>query len=365
MTSTPPVAEPEEAPGDSLSAPETTDAVRGSARESLAAHLDGLLLTLGDLRTRLDAIEAPARWVHLNRRIDEIFGALGSIRSAALARVEPAEPYADRGLFVVGHARSGTTILADALNTSDDVCCLMEPYLYRSIEQAGFGAAFNAMHHGFRNPPIKGYWVPECSHASGRTVLATLRGTYRYVGEKLAFRQREKDYDPDRFLAFAVEEFARSPFICVVRDPLLVTSSTIDLFEGGRFDAPTIAALVRSQLDVYLLILRLALLVPSCFVLEHDRIDHGTFDALGGHLGIDLGRAASVYIDGFRKTPHRPEVHALLAADPTVGALRDVHSGLMALIDPRTLRLRADGYGASRVLCEAISARLRERAPAV
>ena len=98
-----------------------------------------------------------ANWNNLNRRIDEVFGMLKLLqdeneRQAAAS----AAATGDRGLFVIGHARSGTTILADVLNTSDDVCCLVEPYFHRSVDVENFAESFNSMHRGFGNPPIKG-----------------------------------------------------------------------------------------------------------------------------------------------------------------------------------------------------------------
>jgi hypothetical protein len=100
-----------------------------------------------------------ANWNNLNRRIDEVFGMLKllqdeSERQAAVS----AAATGDRGLFVIGHARSGTTILADVLNISDDVCC--GAVFNRSIDVENFAESFNSMHRGFGDPPIKGYWIP-------------------------------------------------------------------------------------------------------------------------------------------------------------------------------------------------------------
>jgi hypothetical protein len=70
----------------------------------------------------------------------------------------------------------------------------MEPYFYRFIDLANFAESLNGMHQGFGNPPIEGYWTPGFGGATGRGVIRNLRETYKYVGEKFAFRQREKDY---------------------------------------------------------------------------------------------------------------------------------------------------------------------------
>src|SRR5579863_4687890 len=168
------------------------------------------------------------------------------------------DPASARGIFVVGHARSGTTVLTDALNTSADIHCLMEPYFYRTYDYPNFGAWFNKMHEGFGNPPSKGYRLQNYGNATGREIVEQLRGSHRYVGEKLAFRQRARNYLTDKFFDFAIENFALSPFICVVRDPLKVTSSVVDMFENSAFEEAVVQSVVQSQLETYQLILRLA-----------------------------------------------------------------------------------------------------------
>jgi len=71
-------------------------------------------------------------------------------KNSSIAR-EDAFNLSDRGLFVVGHARSGTTILLDALNSSRDVYCLGEANLHKTIEKTDFSIWFNTMHRSFRS----------------------------------------------------------------------------------------------------------------------------------------------------------------------------------------------------------------------
>jgi hypothetical protein len=328
----------------------------------LNRRLDELFGAIDAIRSKLDDTAPAERWNNINRRIDEVFGVLQTFQMASAAAPDADAPAAspnDRGLFVVGHARSGTTVLADALNTSADVYCLMEPYFYRSFDISNFAESFNGMHSGFGNPPIKGYWIPAFGGETGRNVVSRLRQSYRYVGEKLAFRQREKDYDPDKFLEFAVENFARSPFVCVVRDPVKVTSSVLDLFENSSFDPAIIGAVVKSQLETYLLILRLAMTVPCCYLLVHELIDGETFAALGAHLGINLDRAIGLYVPGYQRTPHTSDGERILAADSRIASLQAAYLSLCSLADRRSLRLRDDRYGDCRALCETVGDLLR------
>ncbi len=326
-------------------------------------RMDELFRALEVLQSRLDDTIPAERWNNINRRIDEVFGVLQSLQATSTASSNAsalAGPPSERGVFVVGHARSGTTVLADALNTSDDVCCLMEPYFYRSFDIPHFSESFNLMHRGFGNPPIKGYWIPEFGGETARSVVSHLRDTYRYVGEKLAFRQRENDYDPDKFLNFAVTYFAKSPFICVVRDPVKVTSSVLDMFENSAFDSSTIGAVAKSQLETYLLILRLAMTVPACYLLVHEYIDQDSFAALGSHLSINLERASSLYLPTFQRTPHSAEGEATLSADTRVQSLQGIYSDVQTIFDRAVLRVRDSQRANCRRLCEKITDLLRE-----
>jgi hypothetical protein len=51
-----------------------------------------------------------------------------------------------RGLFVIGAARTGTTILQNALNDSADVFLFGEPGFHRDPGSADFAVRYNSMH---------------------------------------------------------------------------------------------------------------------------------------------------------------------------------------------------------------------------
>jgi hypothetical protein len=325
----------------------------------LNARLDEMCAALSRLQAASALVDTQEQWASMNRRIDEVFGVLQAMQGGGHgASVAGTDVTNARGLFVVGHARSGTTILADALNTCEEICCLMECYLYRSIDLPNFADTFNGMHKSFGNVPSKGYWVPGFEGASGRGTLAGLRQTYRYVGEKLAFRQRDKDYDPDRFFEFAVSEYLNSPFIGVIRDPIKVTSSAIDMFERSDFSAATIAGLVRSQMETYLLLVRLALTVPSFFLLVHEDIDARTFAALGEHLSVDLRKASQLYVPDFRRMPHAAEGERILAEDAGVRFLQELYQRVQSLPASNSVQLEVGKFGELREIGQLIGSRL-------
>jgi hypothetical protein len=311
-----------------------------------------VLRKLDALRDGSDIPEANAGWAQLNHRIDEIFGTLNTLKAQSNWRDGREVAARDRGLFVVGHARSGTSILADALNTSEDVYCFMEPYFYRSLDLPEFAAWFNKMHQDFGNPPMKGYWAPSFGGATARGVVRNLRETYRYVGEKLAFRQREKDYDFQKFVEFSVEEFSKSPFICVIRDPIQVTSSVIDTFEASNFNSEKLKEIVKSQLETYSVILQLSSIVPLCYLLFHESIDNEILATLGSELSINLEGAMNLYRADCRLTPHDPGTQGILNDNQDMKLLCEMHSRIRNLVDRKSTRIRAGSQGVRWKLCQ-------------
>ena len=73
--------------------------------------------------------------------------------------------YSGRGdvstrLLVIGHARSGTTVLLNALNTCRDIYLLGEPFTFRDGGVAGFRQRFNDKHRRYGNQPTKSAYAP-------------------------------------------------------------------------------------------------------------------------------------------------------------------------------------------------------------
>ncbi len=137
-----------------------------------------------------------------------------------------------QGVFIVGSARSGTTILSDCLNLSRDVYMLQEAFFfcnelaakYVGWENYDFAATFNARHVGYGNPRDKGTYVPTAD-TPDRTPLEFLnrfRGKYRYLGEKVAFGPQPHYMGDDwesGFLAYQARHFYHSRYFITVRAP--------------------------------------------------------------------------------------------------------------------------------------------------
>ena len=238
----------------------------------------------------------------INKRIDELFANIDNLASDSSIDNSDISDLNERGLFVVGHARSGTSILMNLLNYSTDICCLSEPYLYRSFYYKPFPKMFNEMNDGQNNLPIKGHYVPDYGMVNGRTTLTKLAQDYRYVGEKLAFRQKVHDYDVEAFFEFAMKNFASSTFVCLIRDPTDVTSSAIKMFENSDFSDENIRDICKSQLECYALILRMISMFRNVILLSHGKMNNQTLINIGKFLKTDLSAGFNVYNHELRVT---------------------------------------------------------------
>src|SRR5829696_876095 len=94
----------------------------------------------------------------------------------------------DNKVFVIGHARSGTTFLFDFLNTDKKVFMLGEADLYWRHLLPAFPEYFNQANAKLGRAWIKGHYIPPCvaPDTPGHEVLNKLMEFYPYVGDKIA-----------------------------------------------------------------------------------------------------------------------------------------------------------------------------------
>jgi hypothetical protein len=115
------------------------------------------------------------------------------------------------GLFIVGHVRSGTTILQNALNDSDEIYLFGEAQFCRDPGSRDFAARYNAMHRSFANQITKSTYCPPILTEDGtwQDYLRELSTLYRYVGDKVAFGPDADHHIRDTFFAFQCRHFFR------------------------------------------------------------------------------------------------------------------------------------------------------------
>jgi hypothetical protein len=129
----------------------------------------------------------------------------------------------NQGLFILGCARSGTTILTRSLNRSPEVMLLEEPcsFLHESI--GDFVGFFNHLHVSMGNRPMKGTYLPESrtSETGPIGTLLRLSGDYRYVGEKTAIGPHDYPLNwAQAYLDFQAKYFLHAKYLYILRTPL-------------------------------------------------------------------------------------------------------------------------------------------------
>lgn len=215
----------------------------------------------------------------------------------------------NRFLFVVGHARSGTTALLEAINTCQDVFLLGESNFYRNDWRTDFAPWYLEMNRQFREKsgePAGRSQRLEVKASEYRAVLSELLTRHRIVGDKIAFRQRRYDYSVEKFFRYHRQQFLRAHHLYVFRSPDAVIASCINMFESGSVVESAARELSISCAQVMFCGLEMWRVFPKCRVWIHEHITASSFVSLGADIGVDLSGAMPTYHDvSSRRTTDR------------------------------------------------------------
>ena len=130
----------------------------------------------------------------------------------------------DKGVFIVGNARSGTAILCDCFNLSPEIFLLGEANVYLHHRRDDFAAKFNRQHEDVRNRRGKGTYLPPAiaAESGGMAALWRMGRFHRYVGEKIAFGPHGTvggQSHQELFFAFHARYFYASKYFLTLRAP--------------------------------------------------------------------------------------------------------------------------------------------------
>lgn len=245
-------------------------------------------------------------------------------------RRQPWKFPSERGLFVIGAARSGTTILQDALNHSRDICLLGEPDLHTQNEDDGFAARFNATHQGWNNQQTKGTYLPVLGDTDGfwGAHLEELSKVYRLVGTKIVASPGQGDAWMERLRAFHNRHFFTSRYIFTFRAPVAVLKSTM-LMRG--LESGDATSLAQNYASVIVLFTQMARTMPNVRAVVHEDIDASTFEKLGEWLGVSL-EGAHAYYQSEKIVSHTAEGFEGDAFDKRLELLNSLYQNLRRLV---------------------------------
>lgn len=241
-----------------------------------------------------------------------------------------------RSIFIVGHARSGTTILLEALNDNPSVYLFGEANLHQNGLKPQFANWYNRMHFEFCNAPSKSTYCAALAgpEANGVDCIIALGQHFRFVGEKVAFRDVSLGYDPEGFFHFHARHFLFSHYICVVRNPFSVIRSNLLMFPGAE---PRIYA--RSYLATMLLIINMYRTFPKVNVCVHEHISDLTFRRLGEQVGLYLDSSAAYYVKS-KQSRQKSEENDF--PDVNMLTLNNFYERFCGVFSPESLRANSN-----------------------
>lgn len=202
-----------------------------------------------------------------------------------------------QGLFVLGAARTGTTVLQNALNDSRDIFLFGEPAFHDDPGAADFAARYNARHRAWGNQETKSSFCPAFfeEDASWLDYLRHVATLYRYVGSKIVVNPERSNENCQRIFDFHCRYFYRSHYIFTFRNPIDVLMSTRGLAELNGNVAASYEAVLASFVRVIALYIRMLRNFPFVCAVFHEDIGEAVFTELGSKLRVDLAHGAGYY----------------------------------------------------------------------
>lgn len=206
-------------------------------------------------------------------------------------------PAAEQCVFIVGAARSGSTVLQNALNDSSDIFLLGEANFHSDPNTPDFAARYNAMHRSWANQENKSSYCPPVLAGDGRwnDFLCQLAQQYRLVGARTVITAAGAESAAEDWFAFHCRHFLKSRYIFTFRDPLATLLSTQELQRYTIGKAESLAWVMRNYLAMIALYLRCVRLLPYVQAVCHEDIDRAGFDRLEAWLGVQLPHAHLYY----------------------------------------------------------------------
>lgn len=191
-----------------------------------------------------------------------------------------------KNVVVYGAARSGTTLLMDYLNQSDQCFVLSESNILQSMEFAGFRRTLHLLKSKENAIPTKGVFLPAfvSDDTTGAQALEALGQHFEYVGEKIALGPDRRD------LLSAVDDITSlgAQTICIVtlRDPTTNLVSMRKMFPGAS-DQALYFAWAWSVLSSLVLLLNL----PKCYLVHHAELSAQYLGRLASKIGLSINVA--------------------------------------------------------------------------
>jgi hypothetical protein len=222
------------------------------------------------------------------------------------AEIDTCRQLAPRAVFVMGVARSSTTIVTQIINTSRQAMILGEANFY--IGKTGcarFSDWYNAQHELFDNQISKTSYAPDFIPLKDHLWwewLAEASQYYHLIGDKMAFSAQHFNLvAPYKVRRFFEARFFEARYIFTLRDPIQTLLSAAHLFRiaDDKRMLPEIQALLRF-VQMWADWIRT---FPNTITLLVDDLQPETISQIGDFLDLELS-GAEILLNGEEKRKH-------------------------------------------------------------
>ena len=185
-------------------------------------------------------------------------------------------------IVIFGHARSGTTFLADALNLQSNIYIMKEAEIYFHKNIDNFSVFFNKKSELQKKPFVKGNFIPPFSYdnINSSEILNHLGKDFLHVGDKVAFGPRRPEQE--LFFEWINTDLKDALLIATFREPISAFFSMKKMFREIS---------INDIVGVWIQSLHLMLVLSSFrqhFVaIPLDRFRRDVLELLFDKIGID------------------------------------------------------------------------------
>jgi Sulfotransferase family len=225
------------------------------------------------------------------------------IESPALEEVKTCRSIANRCAFILGPARSGTTILAQIINANDRAFLTTEANFYQAGPHPDFREWYNGQHLLFQNQISKISYAPHFNYPGEHEWWKWLARTAEYydvVGDKMAFTDHHVIKNSSvEFMPFFEARFFESRYIWIFRDPVQTILSSTVLWDTDPL------VLIRSWASMVKLWADFIRVFPFTITILHADLNDSKTVELGTFLGLDLSGSGRL-LDSREQRQHQP-----------------------------------------------------------
>lgn len=248
---------------------------------------------------------------------------------------------AARCCFVMGYARSGTTVLADVINSNERALITGEAHYFVPNDAPRFRDWFNAQHTRFGNQITKlthaPDFIPDANHTWWQW-LVEAAAFFEVVGDKVGL----SDYflslvPPAAILSFYQSRFFNARYVFTIRNPLDTLVSAALKF--NRDTHSSLRDLLRGWLVFVQLWADFVRVFPYTQTIIFDHFDIDIVDRLSAFVGLDLSPAKAFLVRPTRSY----DISALTAGsalEPYQHQLAEIFANIINAASGDTVRLR-------------------------